>query len=188
MGYGDVLRCYSSWNGASEMLGDCLTESWSDLGLTTERAEGTCLLPSCAWGCSRTFEKCFPPCQCTMPGTQRFWFRRTDLSHLAFSHKLSSCGSPKPYIPQHSPLTHTISASHFLLLFSGVIFVCKTTILLSLLLSYLMRNFSGLQWLSHQIPAGPLSFLGGKERAESLTCWAGRVWFLPVNFLMKLSQ
>lgn len=61
MGYGDVLRWCFPWNDVSEMLGDFLTESYSDLGLTTERTEETCLLPGCAWGYSRNFEKVLLP-------------------------------------------------------------------------------------------------------------------------------
>lgn len=123
-GGGELRWCFS-WNSVSDILGVCLTESGSDLVLTTERAERTCLLPSCAWGCPRTLGTSFPPVSASGKVLRCSHVGGTDLSHLTFPHKLSSCVLPRPYLPPSSPLTPAISPSHVPLLLSRAIFVWK---------------------------------------------------------------
>lgn len=103
--WGELRHCLS-WNSVSAVLGVCLTESWSDLVLTTERAEGTRLLPSCARGCPRAFKTnsllSVHQARCSYAPH----LGGTEFSHLAFSRKLPSCGLPRPSFPDphHLPI------------------------------------------------------------------------------------
>ena len=166
------LRC---WGGRSDLV----------LSLTGQRKGcwQIYLLHNYAWGCPRTFEKYFHPPHASCKVSRCSDLGGTDLSHWTCSHKQSSCGLSQGPVPLLIPpplSSHLI----FLLLLSQVNSVCKKTILLSLLSSLLMKNFSGLNWLGHQIPPFLLLSLGA-ERAESLICW-GEPCFLQVNLLIKL--
>lgn len=164
-----------------ELRGDCWVEGWPALVLLLKRQRKEwrrqiCCLPSCAWGCLWTFEN--HPLG-FMQSAQMFWFRHSGPSPLTFSHKFSSWVFPGPasLLSPHSPLSPHL----FLLLLSQVISICKTSLLLSPLLSFLMRDFSGLEWFGHWILPFASAFLGGKERAREPHLPKGAV-FSPGEF------
>ena len=99
-----------------ELRGDCWVEGWPALVLLLKRQRREwrrqiCCLPSCAWGCLRTFEN--HPLG-FMQSAQMFWFRHNGPSPLTFSHKFSSWVFPGPVslLFPYSPLSpHLIFSS-----------------------------------------------------------------------------
>lgn len=167
--WGKLRHCLS-WNSVSAVLGVCLTESWSDLVLTTEGAEGTRLLPICAWGCPRALKTNFPPVSASGKTLICSHLGGTEFSHLTFSRKLPSCGLPRPYLPPTPPWPppspHLMFPSC-----SAELFLFEKP------LSYYFFYYH-VSWGTFLDFTGlatgfqPAFFLClGKERAENLACW-----------------
>lgn len=112
----------------------------------------------------------FPSSPCLIQGAQMFWFRRNRPFPLDILPQIFfTCCSPGP-VPHLHPSPYHLPTS-FSPLLSQVISVCKTANPLSLLLLFLMRNFSELTRFGHWIlPFHPV-FPGGKAEQDSLTYW-----------------
>ena len=137
--------------------------------------------------CLRLFEKLWkgPPARASCKVLRCPDLGGTDLSHLAFSHKLSSCGFQRPYFPQLSPSLspHLIfsycSAESFLFAkpLSCYLFCCHSSWEMYLDFTGLATRFQ------------PVSFLSLGTRREQRAPYAARgVWFFWAHFLMELSQ
>lgn len=184
-----MLRWRFSQNNVLWVVGDCWAGRRPALGLPLNgqrkgRRRQACLLHRDASGCPRTFKKHFRPAHHTsgsdvpIQAEQTFPTGRFPMNFL---HVVS----PQPLLPSCSPISPSISPSHFLLLLSQLKSVYKTTILLSLLLSYLTRNCSGLHWFSGLNRFQPFLLLSlgpGREQGAS-HCRGGGARFPQVNSL-----